>query len=120
MSYSVLIQQDHIYVKYSGVVDALDIVRLTADQDFIGNLRLLQKVIHDFSFCEEVSLGVEDMKEIAFISNLESNFSEKIVGVFIPNTEEGHARIASYSQSLTSPHWLVLVASNYEEAKGKI
>jgi hypothetical protein len=120
MSYSIAIKDDHIYVKYSGIVDGLDIVRITADETFINSLRRLQKVIHDFSFCDEVSLGFEDMKEIAFMSNMESNFTEKAVGVMIPRTAEGYARVATFSQAIKSPDWTILVAQNYEDALTKI
>lgn len=120
MSYSILIQDDHVYVKFLGMVDALDIVRITADEKFINNLRRLQKVVHDFSFCDEVSLGVEDMQEIAMMSNIESNFTEKAVGVIIPRTQEGSARIEVFSQAIKSPDWTVLVAQNYEDALTKI
>jgi hypothetical protein len=120
MSYSVVIENDHVFVKYSGVVDALDIVRITADENFINNLRRLQKVIHDFSFCEEVSLGIEDMQEIALMSNMESNFTEKAIGVMIPRSEEGYARIEALSQAVKSPDWTILAAHNYEDALSKI
>ncbi len=40
MSYSVLIEVDHVYVKYSGVVDGLDIVRITKDETLINNVRI--------------------------------------------------------------------------------
>ena len=120
MSYSILIKEDHVYVKYSGIVDGLDIVRLTADENFINNLRHLQKVIHDFSFCEEVSLGIEDMQEIALMSNMESNFTEKAVGVMIPRTQEGVARVEAFSQAVKSPDWTVLAAQNYADALTKI
>jgi hypothetical protein len=61
MSYSVLIEGDHVYDKHSGVVDGLDIVRITKDETLINNVRRLQKFIHDFLFCDQVSLGIEDM-----------------------------------------------------------
>tara|TARA_R110002167_G_C12435069_1_gene630264 strand:+ start:354 stop:716 length:363 start_codon:yes stop_codon:yes gene_type:complete len=120
MSYSIVIEDDHIYVKYSGIVDGLDIVRITADETFINSLRRLQKVIHDFSFCDEVSLGFEDMQEIAFMSNMESNFTEKAVGVLIPRTPEGLIRIAAFTQSIKSVDWTILAALNYAEALTKI
>jgi hypothetical protein len=120
MSYSVLIKDDHICVKFSGIVDGLDIVRLTADENFINNLRRLQKVIHDFSCCEEVSLGIEDMQEIALMSNMESNFTEKVSCVIIPRTEEGYARVEAFSQAVRSPDWIVLTAKNHEDALTKI
>jgi hypothetical protein len=115
-----MIKEDHVYVKYSGIVDGLDIVRLTADENFINNLRHLQKVIHDFSFCEEVSLGIEDMQEIALMSNMESNFTEKAVGVMIPRTQEGVARVEAFSQAVRSPDWTVLAAENYADTLTKI
>ena len=120
MSYSIVIEEDHIYVRYSGVVDGLDIVRITADETFINNLRRLQKVIHDFSFCDEVSLGFEDMKDIAFMSNMESNFTENAVGVMIPRTAEGLSRVAAFTQAIKSPDWTILAAQNYAEALTKI
>jgi len=120
MSYSVVIKDDHVYVKYAGVVDGLDIVQITADETFINNLRLLQKVIHDFSFCEEVSLGIEDMKDIALMSNMESNFTEKAIGVMIPKTAEGYARVEALGKAVKSPDWTVKVAKNYVDALTKI
>ena len=120
MSYSVLTKYDHGYVKYSGVVDGLDIVRLTTDEIFINNLRRLQKVIHDFSFCDEVPLGNEDMQEIALMSNMESNFTEKAIGVMIPRTDEGYARVVAFSQAAKSPDCTVLAAHNCGNALTKI
>lgn len=120
MSYSIVIENDHVYVKYSGVIDGLDIVQITGDENFINNLRRLQKVIHDFSFCDDVSLGAEDMQEIAMMSNMESNFTEKAIVVIIPRTPEGYARVAAFSQALKSPDWTTLVAQNYEDALTKI
>jgi hypothetical protein len=120
MSYLVVIEEDHVFVKYSGLVDGLDIVRITADDYFINNLRRLQKVIHDFSFCDEVSLGFEDMQEIALMSNMESNFTEKAIGVMIPRTAEGYARIVGLGQAIKSPDWTILIAHNYADALTKI
>ena len=40
MTYSVVIEGDHVYVKYSGVVDGLDIVRIIKDKTLINNVRL--------------------------------------------------------------------------------
>lgn len=120
MSYTVVIENDHVYVRYAGVVDGLDIVRITADQRFINNLRRLQKVIHDFSFSEDVNLGPEDMKDFAVISNIESNFSEKLVAVFILKNSDGYERVSALSQAIKSPDWTILVAQNYEDALIKI
>jgi hypothetical protein len=120
MSYLVYIENDHVFVKFVGIVDGLDIVRLTADDIFINNLRRLQKVIHDFSYCDEVSLGIEDMQEIAMMSNIESNFTEKAVGVMIPRTAEGFARVEAFSKAIKSPDWSILAAHNYEDALTKI
>lgn len=119
MSYSVLIKEDHVYVKYSGLVEGLDIVQLTADENFIIHLRRLQRVIHDFSFCEEVSMGPEDTKEIALMSNLESNFSEKLQAVVIPKDAQGYARVTALSHAIKSPDWKILFAKNYDEALTK-
>ena len=120
MSYSAVIKDDHVYVKYSGVIDGLDIVQFTADETFINNLRRLKKVIHDFSVCEDVSLGIEDMQDITLMSNMESNFTEKAIGVMIPRTPEGYARVVAYSQTIKSPDWTILAAQNYKEALTKI
>jgi len=119
MSYSVLIKDDHVYVKYSGIVEGLDIVQITADETFINNMRRLQKVIHDFSFCDDVLMGIEDMKEIALMSNLESNFSEKLKAVIIPKDADGYARVTALSQAIRSPDWQIYFAQNYAEALTK-
>lgn len=120
MSYSVFIKDDHVYVTYSDLIDALDIVRITKDDKFISNLRRMQKVIHDFSFADNVSLGFEDMKEIALMSNMESHFTEKAIGVIIPRTPDGYTRIQAFSQALKSPDWVVLAAKSYADALTKI
>ena len=120
MSCSVIIENDHVYVKFSGLVDGLDMVRLTANQEYIDNMRRLQNVIYDFRLSEEVSLGEADLKEIVLMSNLESNFTEKANIVIIPKTIEGHALIAAYGQAIKSPEWNVQAAQNYEEALSKI
>jgi hypothetical protein len=120
MSYLVYIENDHVFVKYVGIVDGLDIVRLTADDIFINNLRRLQKVIHDFSYCDEVSLDIEDMQEFAMMSNIESNFTEKVVDVMIPRTAEGFARVEAFIKAIKSPDWSILVTHNYEDALTKI
>ena len=120
MSYSVVIEDDHVYVKYFGLVDGLDVVRITADDNFISNLRRLQKVIHDFSFSEEVNLGPEDMKDFAVISNIESHFSEKLLAIFILKNPDGYERVSTLSQSIKSPDWNILVAKNYKDALTKI
>jgi len=120
MSYSVVIENDHVYVKYSGVVDGLDVVRITADKNFINNLRRLQKVVHDFSFSEYVDLGLDDLKDFAVISNIESNFSEKLLAVIIPKNADGYERVAVLSEAIRSPDWTILVAQNYADALTKI
>ncbi|MEP1449185.1 MAG: hypothetical protein ABJK37_23980 [Paraglaciecola sp.] len=120
MSYSVILEDDHMYVKFTGVVDVLDMVRLTANQEYIDNMRRLQKAIYDFRLSEEVSLGEADLKEIVLMSNLESNFTESANIVVIPRTPEGHAFVAAYAQAIKSPEWNVQVAQNYEEALSKI
>lgn len=120
MSYAVIVEEEHVYVKYSGVVDSLDIVQLTADKLFIKNLRFLGKVVHDFSFAEDVCIGLEDVRDFAVLSNLESNFSEKLLAVIIPKSAKGFERVAALSQGIKSPDWHVVLAHNYAEALTKI
>jgi hypothetical protein len=116
MSYSVTIESDHVYVAYSGVVEALDVISLTGDQEFITNLRLLEKVVHDFSQAEEVLMDFEDIKKLTLLSNLESNFTENLLGIAIPKDEESYDRILTLRDGIQSDKWTVFFARNYAEA----
>jgi hypothetical protein len=60
------------------------------------------------------------MQEIALMSNMESNFTEKAIGVMIPRTQEGYARVAAFGQAVKSPDWTILAAENYADALLKI
>lgn len=120
MSYVVVVEDDHVYVKYSGSIDGLDIVRMAANEDFVDHVRRLQKVVHDFSFCDEVSVGLEDMREVAVLGNVESNFVEKLRAVVIPKSANGFERVSALSAGIRSPDWTLMVAKNYAEALAKI
>jgi hypothetical protein len=123
MSYSIYVESDHVYVKYADVVDTVDIVRLTKDNLFIGNIRVLENLVHDFSNCEEVSVTLEDMKDVALMANIESNFTENLVEVIIPRAtgdQESQERIEALSQAIKSRDWTVLLAKDYAHALQQI
>ncbi|MFT5676614.1 MAG: hypothetical protein ACI808_002559 [Paraglaciecola sp.] len=116
MSFSVTIEFDHVYVAYSGIVEALDVIQLSGDQEFITNMRVLEKVVHDFSDAEEVMMDFEDIKNLTLLSNLESNFTENLIGIAIPKDEQSYNRILTLRDGIQSDKWTVLIAHNYPEA----
>ncbi|MGS2720572.1 hypothetical protein [Paraglaciecola aestuariivivens] len=120
MSYKVAVEEDHVYVKYLGLIDGLDIIRMAADNDFVNQVRRLQTVVHDFSFCDDVQLKFEDLHEVTVLANVESNFAEKLFAIIIPKTAEGYDRVATLTQGIKSPDWTVMVAQNYPQALIKI
>ncbi len=116
MGYSVSTKNDHVYVKFHGVLDGLDIVRLTKDPDFINDFRRLQKVVHDASTVDSVSITSDQLREITVLSSIESNFTESLVGIVIPNSEEGFERVQLIKDGIRNKQWTILAARNYEEA----
>lgn len=116
MSYQVEIKDYHVYVKYSGTVDGLDIVRLTGDPEFINDFRRLQKVIHDFSMTDEVAISFDQMRDVSVLSNMESHFTEKLIGIAIPRNEEGFARINLIKEFVKNPNWKIFAARDLAEA----
>lgn len=118
VSYQVEINGDHVYVTYSGKIDGLDIVQLTGDSSFINDFRRLQKVIHDFSMADEVSIPFDQMRDISVLSNMESNFTETLIGIIIPRNEEGYERINLIKEFVKNPNWKIFAAKNITEALG--
>lgn len=123
MSYTIKVESDHVYVKYAGDVDTLDIVRLTKEALFIDNVRELNSLIHDFSNCTDVRIDLEDIKHVAMMANIESNFTEELVEVIIPRDIQdtnSQARVEALSQAIKSQNWAVLLAADYEDALAQI
>lgn len=116
MSYLVEVIDNYVYVKYSGVVDGLDIVHLTADCDFIEQLRCLNRVIHDFSKVDDVVISADQMRNLSVLSNVESNFTEQLIGVVIVRDEEGFERINFLKQFVKNPNWKIFAAIDFAEA----
>ncbi|GAB5381154.1 MAG: hypothetical protein Alis3KO_04110 [Aliiglaciecola sp.] len=117
MPYKVFEEDDHVYVKFHHAVDALDIVQITADEAFIKPFREKRKVVHDFSFAKSVDIDMREIREIAVLSNVESNFTESLTGIVIPFDEEALERIEALSAAIRNEKWIVHIAKDYEHAK---
>ena len=84
LSYSIYIENDHVYVKDSDVVDTLDIVILTKDNLFISHIRILGNIIHDFSLSVDSHRDLRRYERCSLMANIESNVTENLVDVIIP------------------------------------
>ena len=116
MGYSVTVNPDHVYVQYHGVLNGLDIVKLVADPEFINDFRRLERVVHDASGVDAVSITPEQMREIGVLSSIESNFTENLLGIIIPKDEAGFERLRQLRAGIKNNQWTILVAHSYEEA----
>jgi hypothetical protein len=116
VNYQVEVKNEHVYVKYTGTIDGLDIVRLTANPEFMSHFRRLQKVIHDFSLTDEVSISFDQMRDVSVLSKMESYFTEKLIGIVIPRNEEGYARVNLIKQHVANPNWKIFAAKDMAEA----
>lgn len=116
MGYSVDVRGDHIYVKYSGVLDGLDIVRLMSNSDFINDLRHIQQVVHDASDTDSVSIAPDQVREIGVLLSIESNFTENLLGIIIPKDESSFERLRQLKEGVKSKQWTILTAQDYTEA----
>lgn len=117
MPYKVFEEDDHVYVKFSHCVDALDIVKITADPAFINPFRTKRKVIHDFSFAKSVDIDMQEIGEIAVLSNVESNFTESLTAIVIPFDMGALQRIKALGKAIRNEKWIVNIAKDYEQAK---
>ena len=97
-------------------MDGLDIIQLTGNQDFINELRRLQKVVHDASEVESVNITPDQMREIGVLSSIESNFTENLLGIIIPRNEAGFERVKLLKDRVKSKQWTILAAHDYDEA----
>lgn len=116
MSYRYEIQEHYIHVTYHHIVDALDIIQLTADQAFIDYFRTLKKVLHDFSNVDDVLINMEGIQQIALLSNMESNFTEELSAIIIPKDQAGFDRVDALRKLIKNPSWKVHIVWSIDEA----
>lgn len=116
MGYSVTVNPDHVYVQYHGVLKGLDIVKLIADPDFINDLRRLGRVVHDASSADAVSITPEQMREIGVLLSIESNFTEELLGIIVPNDGDGFERLQKLKESVKSKQWTIFLVHTYQDA----
>ncbi|GAA0852985.1 hypothetical protein [Aliiglaciecola litoralis] len=116
MTYLVEIKSDHVYVKYSDEVTALDVIALFSDQLFITSFRTLQAVIHDFSGAKNVNMAFADIRELAVLSNIESNFTEKLTAIIIPFDPTSSERVTALCDAIRAKDWHIQIATSYPEA----
>jgi hypothetical protein len=76
----------------------------------------LQKVIHDFSLTDEVSISFDQMRDVSVLSKMESYFTEKLIGIVIPRNEEDYARVNLIKQHVANPNWKIFAAKDMAEA----
>ena len=112
MSYKLVLEADHIYVQYLGDVDPLDIIHVTSDPDFITPFRQLEAVIHDFSKANSVNIGLDEIREIAVLSKLESNFTEQLKGIIIPFDMNDTTRVEALKKAIETHKWDIHIVEN--------
>jgi hypothetical protein len=96
---------------------------LTKDNLFIDNIRVLENLIHDFSGCDDVTIGLEEIKQVALLANIESNFTQNLVEIIIPRDmkdQQSNQRIKTLSQAIKSQDWTVMIVESYADALAKI
>jgi hypothetical protein len=116
MSYSLILDNNITYVDFHGVVDALDIVQLINNPEFIPSLHLHKKVIYDFSGTEEVDLDLQEVKRFAILANVEANFTEDLHVSIILSSPSGRSRAEYYKSLIASANWRIEIVDHQHEA----
>ena len=73
MSFELKIVNDLVHLRYSGHVDALEVILLVKDSDFIPLLGQYKKMIYDFSNATSFDLHFDEVKQFSIIANVEAN-----------------------------------------------
>lgn len=116
MSYKVVLKTDHVFVQYFGDIDPLDIIHVTSDPEFITPFRQLEAVIHDFSTANSVNIGLDEIREIAVLSKLESQFTEQLKGIVIPFDMSDTTRVEALKKAIETQKWDIHIVENIEAA----
>lgn len=115
MSYSLILKNNITYVHFHGVVDALDIVQLINNQEFIPSLHLYNKVIYNFSNSAEVDLDYQEIKRFAVLANIEANFIENLQINIVLRSSTGRKRAEYYKSQISASNWHVDITEHQHE-----
>lgn len=118
MAYKVTINADHLYVQYLGDIDPLDIINITADPEMIVPLQKVGAVIYDFSGARSVNIDLDEMSEIAVLSDLDTPAVARPKGIVIPIDINDTIRIEGLKQALKRMKWEIYFVANHKEALG--
>lgn len=116
MSYKLRVLNNVLHLKYSGFVDALDLIQVVKDPEFLPQISRYKKAIYDFTETEEIDLNFEETKRFSTLANVEANFIDNAHFVIVLSGPEGRARAEHYRNEITAPGWRVDIVETLVEA----
>jgi hypothetical protein len=116
MAYKIEVNPEYVHVMFTGEVDMLDMVTLLSVDEFIENIRSLKRVIYDYTLCVSSAVLSDDMQELSFLSNIESNITEEYFAVCVPIDETARERFSIFKSMIKSDKWVLELADNTAEA----
>ena len=116
MSFELKIVNDLVHLRYSGHVDALEVIRLVKDSDFIPLLGRYKKMIYDFSNATSFDLHFDEVKQFSIIANVEANFIDSVHIVIVLKRPSGREIAEHYRDEITAPGWHVDIVESLDEA----
>lgn len=116
MSFKLSVLNSVVHLRYFGHVDALEVVQVIKDSDFVPKVKAYRKVIYDFSGTASLNLEMKDIKRFSIFANVESNFTEKVHIVIVLRRPSGREMAEHYRDEISAPSWHVDIVDTVDEA----
>lgn len=120
MGYRVSYLQNWIHVKFTGHVDACDIIEQANDPEFWDRLSELKVAFIDYSESTSVEISYDSIKEFATVARVQA----ALIGpVHIVTLIAGPDRLESalaYKKMSESQDWRVKIATTMDEAEAML
>ncbi|MCC2617974.1 hypothetical protein LJ739_17100 [Aestuariibacter halophilus] len=116
MNVAFCIVENIVWVRFSGHIDALDLIQLSADDNYLESLRKYRRVIFDYSQATSVNMGFEEIRQLSTITRVECNFTEHLHGAIVPLDDAGWIRAKRYAETVKPYGWEMVIVDSTEQA----
>lgn len=104
-----------VHVKFTGRVDAYDVILQNQQDDFLDALAEKTGVVFDYSQATHIALSKDDIRGFSTLGNVQANLLGAL-RVVILTQEAGTRDAQSYKEGVRAADWHVLVTTSMDEA----
>ena len=116
MRYNIEYADKWIHVRFSGRIDAYDIIKQTGDEKYQAELLRLRHVIYDYSDAVDPMFNEETLKQFAALAKVLGELNGHVEVVAVPSDPNNLEKLEAYKKHADSDKWRITLARTPQEA----